>query len=380
MITPTGRALIAIGLFGLAMDRLAGFEEFRIIAVMCGVLLALALLLLLAPVRVRAGLELRPSHSIAGEPGHGVVRIENRLPTRLNRPLIQVPMHDSALAFRAPVLYRGHPETVPFEIPPQPRGVHVLGPVGVRRTDPLGCFTLRTSWTGVEELWMRPRMVSLESLGGGWVRDLEGVPSDVVSMSDLSFHALREYVRGDDLRHVHWRSSARTGQLHVRQYHDTRRNHVVVIVDDRRSGYSDPEQYETALSIAASVVSRAALDDSDVTFACGPEVLTASAAEILDAMCLAEPGDTDLLGLAELTATQATDASQLVLICGPDAPAEDAAGALARFSEDVRFLGVRIDPAADATRNPVGADGLLRVGSLDAFPALLAISVNEAVT
>ena len=39
--------------------------------------------------------------------------------------------------------------------------------------------------------------------------DLEGVPSDQLSMSDLAFHALREYVPGDDLRHVHWRSSAK---------------------------------------------------------------------------------------------------------------------------------------------------------------------------
>ena len=58
-------------------------------------------------------------------------------------------------------------------------------------------------------------------------------------MSDLAFHALREYVPGDDLRHVHWRSSARAGELLVRQYHDTRRNHATVVVDADPAAYPD---------------------------------------------------------------------------------------------------------------------------------------------
>ena len=82
-----------------------------------------------------------------------------------------------------------------------------------------------------------------------------GVPSDQVSMSDLAFHALREYVPGDDLRHVHWRSSARAGQLLVRQYHDTRRTHATLLVDTRRDAYAESD-FELALSVAASLTTR----------------------------------------------------------------------------------------------------------------------------
>ncbi len=92
-------------------------------------------------------------------------------------------------------------------------------------------------------------------------------------MNDLAFHALREYVRGDDLRHVHWRSSARAGQLLVRQYHQTRRNHATVIVDDARDSYKTEDDFELAVSIAASLVARCALDDTDLTFVCGTEFL-----------------------------------------------------------------------------------------------------------
>ena len=84
-----------------------------------------------------------------------------------------------------------------------------VGPATTRRGDPLSIFSRDVTWTGVREVLVRPPMVPLETLGAGLLRDLEGVTTDAVSPSDLAFHALREYVPGDDLRHVHWRSSAK---------------------------------------------------------------------------------------------------------------------------------------------------------------------------
>ncbi len=101
-------------------------------------------------------------------------------------------------------------------------------------------------------------MVALEGVTLGTTQDLDGAPSDQVSMSDLAFHAMREYVRGDDLRHVHWRSSARAGQLHVRQYHDSRRSRALVLVDDDAAAYPGPDAFELAVSVAASVLVRLA--------------------------------------------------------------------------------------------------------------------------
>ena len=135
---------------------------------------------------------------------------------------------------------------------------------------------------------MRPATVDLAGLPVGQLRDLEGVPSDQISMSDLAFHALREYVPGDDLRHVHWRSSARAGQLLVRQYHDSRRTTACVLVDTRRDAYADPDDFELALSIAASVTTRAAHDGYDLTLLCGD--LTVGGGDpsyVLDAYCRA---------------------------------------------------------------------------------------------
>ena len=144
-----------------------------------------------------------------------------------------------------------------------------VGPVRARRTDPLGLLRREATWGRPAELYVRPRMVTLDALGSGFLRDQEGAPLDEISLDDLAFHALREYVPGDDLRHVHWRSSARAGQLLVRQYHQTRRNHVTVLLDDSRSAYDGEEDFELAVSVAASLVLRAALDQCELTFVCG---------------------------------------------------------------------------------------------------------------
>ena len=119
-------------------------------------------------------------------------------------------------------------------------------------------------------------------------------------MSDLAFHALREYQPGDDRRYIHWRSSAKAGRLLVRQFLDTRRSHVTVLVDtDPRSytggedildewtgehteplvaAHSAPEipDLETAISVGASIVLRVMRDEQDTTIVCGSHDISRS--------------------------------------------------------------------------------------------------------
>ncbi len=91
---------------------------------------------------------------------------------------------------------------------------------------------------GRSSCFVAPRVTDLSVFAGGLTHDLDGATSQQLSMSDLAFHALREYVPGDDLRHVHWRSSAKAGELLVRQYHETHRGHVTVLVDGARASYA----------------------------------------------------------------------------------------------------------------------------------------------
>ena len=94
----------------------------------------------------------------------------------------------------------------------------------------------------------------------------------------MAFHRLREYVPGDDLRLVHWRSSARSGRLVVKHNVDTSQPFSVVLLDVRPGGYT-AESFESAIDVAASVlVSSAAgkapveLRLTDATLLGGPRV------------------------------------------------------------------------------------------------------------
>jgi hypothetical protein len=395
-ITPAGRAVIILGVVSTVVALQAGYDEFLLIAVMCGLLVVIALVLFSLPTRVRARLLLHPAHTVAGETGVGELQVTNLRLTPMYHPLVTVPL-DAArddlsgaqrVHARLPVLRRGEQVVERFDLPAVRRGVLQVGPAGARRTDPLGFFQRHAPWARPVDLYVRPRMVGVESLGTGSVRDLEGTPSDQISMSDLSFHALREYVVGDDLRHVHWRSSARTGRLYVRQYHDTRRSHSVVLVDDTRAAYADPEDFELAMSVAASVVLRVDLDEFDLSMVCGPQELTGPAHEILDAFCVSELSSRGDLRLAAATAAQlAPDVSQLFVVTGGRVEPDLLAQVRRTFRQDVQFLALRADPGGDPDGEPDGdpgapvldGPGLLTVTSLERLPGLLAAHVRGSV-
>lgn len=268
-----------------------------------------------------------------------------------------------------------------FPLAAERRGVLQVGPATGRRTDPLGLFRREARWARPGTLYVRPRMVALESFGSGAVRDLEGVPSSQISMNDLAFHALREYVPGDDLRHVQWRSSARAGRLHVRQYHDTRRSDALVVVDDSAASYAEPDDFELALSIAASVLVRLSQDDYQLGFACGPDIaVTGSVDDMLDACCPARlraegtPGDSGRRG-AELM----PEAGLVVFVTGSAVGGEELGDVRRASGAEARFLGLCAEPGGEtgpvaATHPPITA-----VADLAHLPFVLQTAARQGV-
>ena len=375
-LSPAGRGVLLLAVVGLGLGLFAGFAELLLLGVLCAVALVLALVVVRLPTRVAASLEMRPMRTMAGETGAGVLEVTNLGNLPLGSTVVEVeldPRSDQEYVdLRVPQLAPDASATTGFVVPPLPRGVMRIGPARTRRTDPLGLAVSRASWATPVDLFVRPRMVAIDHLGVGYVRDLEGTPSDEISMSDLAFHALREYVRGDDLRHVHWRSSARIGQLHVRQYHDTRRSHVVVLVDDDRASYASGAEFELAMSTAASVLVRFAQDDFSLTFACGSDQLTGPVGQLLDACCLATTAKGDLLDAARRAAQHAPDVSQLVVITGSAAEPSLAQRVRVEFAPDVRHLALRADVTVDPA-DPGFVPGIVVVPALEQLPRLLSI-------
>ena len=138
------------------------------------------------------------------------------------------------------------------------RGVYALGPAEVRVADPFGLLRFaRKDWKTIEVV-VYPRVHELRDfpLRGG---NVEAGTTGSRGRRGEEFANLREYRRGDDRRHIHWKSLARTGELFVKEFSlQAPRRHTVAL-DLRREGLRTQEdEIEDAVSAAASVLTHLA--------------------------------------------------------------------------------------------------------------------------
>jgi len=102
-----------------------------------------------------------------------------------------------------------------------------------------------------------------------WFTILTGVATRELSVSDLAFHALRDYQPGDERRYIHWKSSAKTGRYMVRQFEQSRRSHLVVAMSLAPEDYRDDDEFELAVSVTGSLGVRAIRDARSVSVVTG---------------------------------------------------------------------------------------------------------------
>jgi uncharacterized protein (DUF58 family) len=124
-----------------------------------------------------------------------------------------------------------------YAIQAERRGVVDAGPLGIGKRDLLGLAATAGNFGPTARLWIHPRLHQLARTPDGLARSLEGT-ADKVEQGSLTFHALREYVIGDELRHVHWRTSARIGKLMVKEHLDTSLPTVAIAIDDRAEAWA----------------------------------------------------------------------------------------------------------------------------------------------
>lgn len=155
----------------------------------------------------------------------------------------------------APIDAGGH-RAVSYRLPTDRRGLLDIGPLTATRTDPFGVASRRTEVTGETHLTVLPTIEPLHRLPEAPGRDdpLSGTSRPhVVRPGGGEFASLREYVAGDDLRRVHWPSSARAGDLLVRQEDPPWQDHLTLVLD-ARAGRVSAERFEYAVTAAASIV------------------------------------------------------------------------------------------------------------------------------
>ncbi len=146
---------------------------------------------------------------------------------------------------------------VTYPVGSEVRGRFTIGPLAVRLTDPFGLCELTRSFAATDELVVTPVVSPLPGvrLGGDWAGGGDATARSV-SSSGADDAATREYRHGDDLRKVHWRSTARTGELMVRREEQPFQSRATVLLDgrlDAHRGDGPGSSYEWSVNAVASI-------------------------------------------------------------------------------------------------------------------------------
>jgi uncharacterized protein (DUF58 family) len=201
-----------------------------------------------------------PARVEAGKPGRVVIRLHNvsRLPTGVM--LVEDTLPYTLGARPRFVLNRLESQglrDVAYSLRSDVRGRYLVGPVTMRLTDPLGLCEVAQSFTSTDTLVVTPQIWPLPPmrLGAGSGGSGESRLRSTASLGEDEV-GTREYRHGDDLRRIHWRSTARTGELMVRREEQPWQAHALLVLDNRISahhGDGPGSSFEYACSTAASV-------------------------------------------------------------------------------------------------------------------------------
>lgn len=391
IVTPLGWILAALALVTGLTGALLGWPEFRYLALTLAAGLLVAFVFLVGRARFRVEVELRPRRVVAGERAFGRLLVTNTAVRRSSPSRLELPVGRGQAEFDIPAL-PGHGEHEElFAVPTAKRAVIVAGPALSVRGDALGLVRRTVKWADPVELFVHPVTVRLRPSAAGLVRDLEGEVTATITNNDLAFHALRPYEPGDDRRYVHWRTTARTGRLMVRQFNETRRSQLVLLHSAAADGYASETEFELGVSVLASIAGQVLRDRTRIRIASGVglssgaglssgvtnggagELRTSSVVTMLDDSSRIEP-----LTASGTTRDFARDATRrmpapsvLLVVVGSRVPIADLRAVDALFARDTRTIGLRVEADADPRVSIVSGLSVVTIGTLSDLPKLM---------
>lgn len=380
VVTPLGWSVLALVPVAFLFGYSLGWIEFVVVGWAGLILLTVAAVYLVG--RGSFTVELGTPHSrvVVGDSAAGIVTIANPLKRRVLGALVEVPVGDALAAVTMPSLPHGAVFSHEFAVPTTRRGVVSMGPVRTIRADPIGLIRREITWTQAQDLYIHPRTIGVPSTTTGFIRDLEGNPTRQISDSDISFHALREYLPGDDRRYIHWKSTARTGTYMVRQFEETRRSHLVIALSLAKTDYASDDEFELAVSVAGSLGVRAIRDTRAVSvvvgertpdfakrkvFAVSP-LSTLTRSRLLDDLSTIEQQDSALnvRDIARVVSEQVSGISVAFLVCGSLPTPTQLRAASALFPADVEVVAIVCDPEVVPGFRRVPGLSVLTIGYL----------------
>lgn len=391
VVTPAGWAVAAWTVGGAVLALWLGWAEAWVAAIAGAILLATAVPFLLGGVPYRVRLLLERDAVVAGERAGARLLVENPQQRPALPGRVDLPVGSGLVEVEVPFLRGGSDHLEQVEVPALRRGIVAIGPAVTTRHDPLRLFERRRVWEERRTLYVHPRTVAVPSTSLGWVRDLEGDPVRALTTEDISFHAVRPYERGDARRHIHWASTARTGTLMVRQFEETRRSLLTVVLDLDRESYADEEEVELAVSAAASLGVRALRDGRDVEAVVGGEVpgyaraslrslrrlRVTSPRALLDDLSAVEASDAavDLPTVTRMLGDTDSATALAILVTGSRLPRARLRTAALHLPVGASVGAVVCDPSAEPSSRSLAGVPVVSLGILDDLRTLLARGV-----
>jgi uncharacterized protein (DUF58 family) len=396
VVTPLGWSVAG----GVALAFLAGYglgwAELVAIAWAGSVLLLAAGGYLVRRTAYLVTLTMPTTRVVVGESAPGLVGVSN--PSRRHLPgvSIEVPVGDGLARFAMPGLARGGAYEDVFLVPTRNRGIITVGPVRTVRSDPIGLVRRERLWARPIDLYVHPRTLSIPSMSTGFIRDLEGHPTRNLTTDDVSFHALRQYVPGDERRRIHWKSTAKTGAFMVRQFEESRRSHLMVALSLWEGDYASADEFEMAVSVSGSLGARAIRDGRTVSvlvsalgaarsavgqpgrstrrMPAARPLSTISRGRLLDGLSGVDLAGNalGLQGLASVAAETVAGISVAFLICGTPTTLAQLRAASRQFPAGVEVVAVVCDPEAPPSLRRVAELSVLTIGFLEDLQKSLA--------
>jgi uncharacterized protein (DUF58 family) len=375
VVSTVGWLVLAAAAVSLVIAFTFGWVEFAFLGftLLAAVLVSIAFVF--GRMHFRVGIELQPARVVAGERAFGRLLVTNAGGSPSAPSRIELPVGAGLAEFVVPSLAPEAEHEELFAVPTNRRAVIIAGPAVSVRGDQLGILRRMVRWTDPVELFVHPVTARLRPSAAGLVRDLEGEITKVITNNDISFHALRAYEPGDALRNVHWRTSARTGQLMVRQYEETRRSQLVLVQVTERAQYASDDEFELGVSVLASIGVQVIRDATRLAVLTESLPLrTATPTALLDDSSRIEPVDRRFPTVRDFVrdATKRLPAPSVVIAIGGSLlPLAEFRSIETLFGADTVTIAFRVELGASSTITKVAGTTVVTVGDLADLPRLV---------
>lgn len=267
MLTARGVALIGLAAVAWMLGRFLGVDELYVVSGTSAVLVVLAIVstrLSSTRIAVRRRTAARYAHQGERIPIELAMRNDGRLPASLllvedrRPPAIVADGTDDDARVVVQGLRPRQMANLEWHAVGRRRGRYTIGPVRIRLRDPFGLAERSRRYRGTDEIVVFPAIERLSTVGTRGIRHgMDSSASRRVFHRGDEFHTMRTYVVGDDLRLVHWPSTAHRGTLMVRQHELPWQAGAVVYLDARaylHRGTGRASTFERSVSAAASVL------------------------------------------------------------------------------------------------------------------------------